>query len=97
MHAVFLRPEPTPEGGPDNLLAIAQIVDYTGLMRGTIDADISRGRIPSPDNSEHRVKRWKRVAIDSVMSKRRGYRRHREAREELLLRSAGSRARTREA
>lgn len=74
-HAVFLR-EPAPqEGSPDDLLTINQIVEYTGLKRGTIDADISRGRIPAPDEHEHGVKRWRRATIDDVMSRRRGYRR----------------------
>ncbi|WP_327105879.1 hypothetical protein [Nonomuraea glycinis] len=39
---------PPAEGDPDDLLTIADITDYTGLKRGTINADISRGRWAAP-------------------------------------------------
>ncbi|MEV4174001.1 hypothetical protein [Nonomuraea sp. NPDC049709] len=71
----FLRDPPSAEGRPDDLLTIAQIVEYTGLTRSTIDSDISRGRIPPPDDTEHGVKRWRRSTVDTAMSQRRGYRR----------------------
>lgn len=70
----FLR-EPPPGGDPDDLLTIADIVEYTGLKRGTVDADISRGRIPKPDTTEHGVKRWRRATVDETMKNRRGYHR----------------------
>ncbi|GAA3251546.1 helix-turn-helix transcriptional regulator [Nonomuraea helvata] len=70
----FLRPPAPEEGSSDDLLTIADIAAYTGLARGTIDADISRGRIPPPDNTED-GKRWRRSIIDGVMSRRHGYRR----------------------
>ncbi|PZG20618.1 helix-turn-helix transcriptional regulator [Nonomuraea aridisoli] len=72
---VFLR-EPTPaEGDPDDLLTIADIVTYTGLARGTIAADISRGRWREPDEEAHGVKRWKRSTVDEILEGRRGYHR----------------------
>ncbi|MFF4989615.1 helix-turn-helix transcriptional regulator [Streptosporangium saharense] len=72
---LFVREELPAEGRPDDLLTIAEIVEYTGLKRSTIDADISRGRILPPDEVKHGVKRWRRSTIDSVMKGRRGYRR----------------------
>ncbi|RBQ22168.1 hypothetical protein DP939_02415 [Spongiactinospora rosea] len=72
---VFLRAAPVAEGRPDDLLTIAQIADHTGLARGTIDADISRGRWPAPDEIEHGVKRWRRSTVNSALGKRRGYHR----------------------
>ncbi|PZG47463.1 hypothetical protein C1I98_13410 [Spongiactinospora gelatinilytica] len=75
VNRLFLRPAPAAEGSPDDLLTIAQIAVHTGLARGTIDADISRGRWPAPDEIEHGVKRWRRSTVDAVLSKRRGYRR----------------------
>lgn len=69
---LFVRELPH-NGGPDDLLTIAQIADYTGLARGTIDADISRGRWRDPDNVEHGVKRWKRSTVDEIMRGRRRY------------------------
>ncbi|WP_433445668.1 helix-turn-helix transcriptional regulator [Nonomuraea sp. CA-141351] len=74
----FLREVPPAEGDSDDLLTIADIVSYTGLKRGTVDADISRGRIPPPDDTKHGVKRWQRATIDAVMKNRRGYRRTRD-------------------
>ena len=74
VRATYLR-DPTPdEGRPDDLLTIADIVEYTGLSRSTIDTDISRRRIPAADDTEGGVRRWKRSTIDAVLSKRRGYR-----------------------
>ncbi|MEV3980785.1 hypothetical protein [Nonomuraea sp. NPDC049758] len=84
----FLREPPPAEGNADDLLTIADIVKYTGLARGTIDGDISRGRIPPPDDTEHNVKRWRRATIDAVMEKRRGYRRAGEARQEMTSEDA---------
>lgn len=72
---LFIREPPASEGGPDDLLTINEIVDYTGLARGTIDADISRGRWRDPDDTEHGVKRWKRSTVDAIMKSRRGYQR----------------------
>ncbi|NJP93926.1 hypothetical protein HCN51_31580 [Nonomuraea sp. FMUSA5-5] len=71
----LLRTPPAPAANPDELLTIAQIVEVTGLKRGTIDGDISRGRWPEPDDQEYGVKRWKRGTVDQVMAGRRGYRR----------------------
>ncbi|MFD0468596.1 hypothetical protein ACFQ0B_10000 [Nonomuraea thailandensis] len=48
VRAHFLREQPAPAADPDELLTIAQLVDATGLKRGTLDADISRGRWPAP-------------------------------------------------
>lgn len=73
----LLRQTPEPEGDAGDLLTIADIVKYTGLARGTIDADISRGRIPPADDTKHGVKRWHRSTIDTAMKNRRGY--HRRA------------------
>ncbi|MGP3914327.1 helix-turn-helix transcriptional regulator [Nonomuraea sp. 10N515B] len=75
---LWVRPELPSEGNPDDLLTINEIVEYTGLARGTIDADISRGRWREPDEVEYGVKRWRRSTVDDVMSKRRGYRRARK-------------------
>lgn len=72
---LFVRPEPPRQGDPGDLLTINDIVEYTGLARGTIDADISRDRWREPDEVEHGVKRWRRATVDDIMSRRRGYRR----------------------
>lgn len=73
----FLRQPLQSSGDPEDLLTIADIVTYTGLARGTVDGDISRGRIPPADDTEHGVKRWRRSTIDTAMQGRRGY--HRRA------------------
>jgi hypothetical protein len=72
---LFVRAAPPAEGDPNDLLTIADIVTYTGLARGTIDADLSRGRWAPPDDEEHGVRRWKRATVDQLLSGRRGYRR----------------------
>jgi hypothetical protein len=73
---LFVRAAPPAEGDPDDLLTIADIVTYTGLKRGTIDADISRDRWAPPDSEEHGVRRWKRATVNQLLAGRRGYRRH---------------------
>lgn len=77
VRAHFLRETPESTGDPDDLLTIADIVEHTGLKRGTVDADISRGRMPPPDDTKDGVKRWRRATIDTAMQGRRGY--HRRA------------------
>jgi hypothetical protein len=71
----FVRTPPAGDGKPGDLLTIADIVTYSGLKRGTIDADISRGRWAPPDSEEHGVRRWKRGTVDQLLAGRRGYRR----------------------
>ncbi|MDE1672688.1 helix-turn-helix transcriptional regulator [Nocardia gipuzkoensis] len=68
----FLRATAT-TGGPDDLLTVAQIAEYTGLAEATIRADISRKRIPREPDDHKGAKRWKRSTIDAAMASRRRY------------------------
>jgi len=65
---------PLPDGDPDELLDVARIAAETGLSGSTIRSDISRGRWPAPDDTEHGVHRWKRSTVASTMKGRRRYR-----------------------
>lgn len=46
-----------------------------GITAGTIRADRSRGRWPSPDDTEHGVSRWLGATAERAMTGRRAYRR----------------------
>lgn len=46
-----------------------------GIKAGTIRADLTRGRWPEPDDSEHGVNRWYGQTVMTAMTGRRGYRR----------------------
>ena len=69
------RETPEPTGGPDDLLTVQDIADYTNLSHRTVRADVSRGRWPAPDDEQYGVKRWRRATVDEVMMRRRPYRR----------------------
>ncbi|WP_280246720.1 hypothetical protein [Nocardia abscessus] len=75
VRAHFVRAAtPASEGGPDDLLTVAQIAEYTGLAEATVRADISRGRINrQADDDSEGVKRWRRSTIDAAMRGRRRY------------------------
>ncbi|WP_406365267.1 hypothetical protein [Streptomyces sp. NBC_00645] len=45
-----------------------------GIKAGTIRADLTRGRWPEPDDTEHGVKRWYGTTAAKALASRRGYR-----------------------
>ncbi|MGW4728874.1 hypothetical protein ACWEQC_06785 [Streptomyces shenzhenensis] len=64
---------------PERLYTAQQLEDAgIGIKAGTIRADLTRGRWPEPDDTEHGVNRWKGKTVTAVMTSRRGYRRTKE-------------------
>ncbi|MFH9677317.1 hypothetical protein ACH4L5_34290 [Streptomyces sp. NPDC017405] len=45
-----------------------------GIKAGTIRADLTPGRWPEPDDTEHGVNRWYGQTVMTAMTARRGYR-----------------------
>jgi len=62
---------------PRRLYTAQQLEDAgIGVKAGTIRADLTRGRWPEPDDTEHGVNRWTGKTVMTAMTGRRGYRRN---------------------
>ncbi|MET8765486.1 hypothetical protein [Streptomyces sp. NPDC004658] len=61
---------------PRRLYTAQQLEDAgIGIKAGTIRADLTRGRWPEPDDTEHGVNRWYGQTAMTAMTGRRSYRR----------------------
>lgn len=67
------RTAPTSAGDPAALLTAAEIADEHQLARATVRADISRGRMPDPDEVRDGVRLWRRDTIAAHMARRHSY------------------------
>ncbi|MEV1079891.1 hypothetical protein AB0I98_16840 [Streptomyces sp. NPDC050211] len=61
---------------PKRLYTAQQLEDAgIGIKAGTIRADLTRGRWPEPDDTDHGMNRWTGETVMTAMTGRRGYRR----------------------
>lgn len=61
---------------PQRLYTASQLEDAgIGITAGTVRADLTRGRWPEPDDTEHGVNKWKGSTVMAVMAGRRNYHR----------------------